>query len=38
VIKETALADEKIKKHMGDKEPKKIIVIRKKQTLINIVV
>ena len=38
VIKETALTNEKIKKHLGDKEPKKIIVIRKKQTLINIVV
>ncbi len=38
VIKEQALADEKIKKHLGEKEPKKIIVIRKKQTLINIVV
>ncbi|MCD4677250.1 MAG: class I tRNA ligase family protein, partial [Desulfobacula sp.] len=37
-IKETALADEKIKKYMGDKEPKKIIIIRKKQTLVNIVV
>ncbi|MBU8849459.1 MAG: leucine--tRNA ligase [Desulfobacterales bacterium] len=37
-IKETALADEKIKKHMGDKEPKKVIMIRKKQTLVNIVV
>ena len=37
-IKETALADKKIKKHMGDKEPKKVILIRKKQTLINIVV
>lgn len=38
VVKETALADEKIKKHVGDKQPKKIIVIRKKQTLVNIVV
>jgi leucyl-tRNA synthetase len=38
VIKEIALTDEKIKKHMGDKEPKKVIVIRKKQTLVNIVV
>lgn len=38
VIKETALADEKIIKHMGDKTPKKIIVIKKKQTLVNIVV
>ncbi len=38
VIKETALADEKIKKYIGDKKPKKVIIIRKKQTLINIVV
>ncbi|MCK5836044.1 MAG: leucine--tRNA ligase [Desulfobacula sp.] len=38
VIKEMALADEKIKKHMGDKPPKKVIVIIKKQTLVNIVV
>ncbi|MBT7259849.1 MAG: leucine--tRNA ligase [Desulfobacula sp.] len=38
VIKEKALADEKIKKYVGDKVPKKIIIIRKKQTLINIVV
>ncbi|HGY10792.1 MAG TPA: leucine--tRNA ligase, partial [Desulfobacterales bacterium] len=37
-IKKIALADEKIKKHMGDKEPKKVIVIRKKQTLVNIVI
>lgn len=37
-IKKTALADTKIKKHMGDKEPKKIIIIRKKQTLVNIVI
>ncbi|CCK80425.1 leucine--tRNA ligase [Desulfobacula toluolica] len=38
VVKETALADEKIKKYMGDKQPKKIIVIKKKQTLVNIVI
>ncbi|NOX34027.1 MAG: leucine--tRNA ligase [Deltaproteobacteria bacterium] len=37
-IKETALADKKIKKHIGDKDPKKVIIIRKKQTLVNIVV
>ncbi|MCP4719079.1 MAG: leucine--tRNA ligase, partial [Desulfobacteraceae bacterium] len=37
-IKEIALADEKVKKHLQDKELKKIIVIRKKQTLVNIVV
>ena len=38
VIKETALADEKIKKYMEGKTPKKVIVIRKKQTLVNIVI
>ena len=38
IIKEKALADEKILKYVGDKKPKKIIIIRKKQTLINIVV
>ncbi len=38
LIKETALADEKIKKHVKDKKLKKIIIIRKKQTLVNIVV
>ena len=37
-IKETALADQKIKKHLGDKKPRKIIVIQKKQTLVNIVI
>lgn len=37
-VKETALADRKIKKYMGDKDPKKIIIIRKKQTLVNIVI
>jgi leucyl-tRNA synthetase len=37
-IKKIALADVKIKKHMGNKEPKKVIIIRKKQTLVNIVV
>lgn len=37
-IKKIALADVKIKKHMGDKNPKKVIVIRKKQTLVNIVI
>ncbi len=38
VIRDTALADEKIQKHLGGKTPKKVIVIRKKQTLVNIVV
>ena len=38
LIKETALADEKIKKYIKDKKIKKIIIIRKKQTLVNIVV
>ncbi len=38
LIKETALADEKIKKYIKDKKLKKIIIIRKKQTLVNIVV
>ncbi|MFH2061003.1 MAG: leucine--tRNA ligase [Pseudomonadota bacterium] len=37
-IKESALADRKIKKFIGDNDPKKIIVIRKKQTLVNIVI
>ncbi len=37
-IKELALADEKIKKHLLEKAVKKIIVIQKKQTLVNIVV
>ena len=37
-IKKTALADEKIKKYIKDKSLKKVIVIRKKQTLVNIVV
>ncbi len=38
LIRQTALADEKIKKHIGDKEPKKVIIIRKKQALVNIVI
>jgi leucyl-tRNA synthetase len=38
VIKEAALSDEKINKYIGDKKPKKVIVITKKQTLVNIVV
>ncbi|MCP4022805.1 MAG: class I tRNA ligase family protein, partial [Desulfobacteraceae bacterium] len=38
LIKETALSDEKIKKYTNGKDIKKIIVIRKKQTLVNIVV
>jgi len=37
-IKNIALADEKILKHMGAQKAKKVIVIRKKQTLVNIVV
>ena len=37
-IKEMALADDNIKKHLQDKPVKKMIVIRKKQTLVNIVV
>lgn len=38
IIKEAALSDEKIKKYVGDKKPKKVIVITKKQTLVNIVI
>ena len=37
-VREAALSDEKIKKYIGDKKPKKVIVITKKQTLVNIVV
>ncbi|MBU2481331.1 MAG: leucine--tRNA ligase, partial [Proteobacteria bacterium] len=37
-IKQTALADERIKKLLGEKTPKKVIVIQKKQTLVNIVI
>jgi leucyl-tRNA synthetase len=37
-IKETALADDRIKKYLQEKPLKKIIVIQKKQTLVNIVV
>lgn len=37
-IKETAMADEHVKKYLQEKPVKKIIVIRKKQTLVNIVV
>lgn len=37
-IRALALADEKILKHLAEKPVKKIIVIRKKQTLVNIVV
>jgi leucyl-tRNA synthetase len=37
-IKQTAFADEKVKKYIDGKEIKKVIVIRKKQTLVNIVV
>ncbi len=38
LIKETALSDAKVAKHIGDSPVKKIIVIQKKQTLVNIVV
>ncbi len=38
MIKETALADEKIKKYIKDKKLKRVIVVRKRQTLVNIVV
>ncbi|MFA5903914.1 MAG: leucine--tRNA ligase [Desulfobacula sp.] len=38
IIKEAALSDDKIKKYIGDKNPKKVIVITKKQTLVNIVI
>ncbi len=37
-IREAAFSDEKIKKYVGDKIPKKVIVITKKQTLVNIVI
>jgi leucyl-tRNA synthetase len=37
-VREAALSDEKIQKHIGDKKPKKVIVITKKQTLVNIVI
>ncbi len=38
LIEKTALADEKIQKYIKDKTLKKVIVIRKKQTLVNIVI
>jgi leucyl-tRNA synthetase len=38
VIKEMALADEKIARHIQDQPVKKIILINKKQILVNIVV
>jgi leucyl-tRNA synthetase len=38
VIREIALSDEKIKKYIENKPLKKVIIIRKKQTLVNIVV
>ncbi len=38
LIKERALSDEKIKKYSENKVLKKVIVIRKKQTLVNIVI
>jgi len=37
-IKGAAFADGKIQKYIGDQTPKKVIVIRKKQTLVNIVI
>ena len=37
-VREAALSDEKIQKYIGDKKPKKVIVITKKQTLVNIVI
>ena len=37
-IKETALEDRKVAKHISGKEVKKVIVVNKKQTLVNIVV
>ncbi len=37
-IKETALSDEKILNHLSGKAVKKTIVVKKKQTLVNIVV
>jgi leucyl-tRNA synthetase len=37
-LKETALAEPNIKKYVQDKQPKKMIVIRKKQILVNIVI
>ena len=37
-IRAAALADEKIQKHVQGKTPRKMIVIRKKQTLVNIVI
>ena len=37
-IKEIAMADERVQKYLQEKPVKKIIVIRKKQTLVNIVV
>jgi leucyl-tRNA synthetase len=38
VIREIALSDKKIKKYIENKPLKKVIIIRKKQTLVNIVV
>ncbi len=37
-IKKQALSDKKVLKHILDKDIKKVIIIRKKQTLVNIVV
>ncbi|MCK5313232.1 MAG: class I tRNA ligase family protein, partial [Desulfobacteraceae bacterium] len=37
-IKKAALSDKNVLKHTSDKDIKKVIVIRKKQTLVNIVV
>jgi leucyl-tRNA synthetase len=38
VIKETALADENVVRHIQDQPVKKIILVNKKQILVNIVV
>lgn len=38
MIKEAALSDERIQKYTRDKDVRKIIVVRRKQTLVNIVV
>ncbi len=37
-IKKAALSDRKVIKHIADKDIRKVIIIRKKQTLVNIVV
>jgi leucyl-tRNA synthetase len=37
-VKQAAFSDDKIQKYIGDITPKKVIVIRKKQALVNIVI